>query len=162
MRDCGMMRTMRGALLLLAAVAACGGRGRLNLLEREKLRFKAENETIRVEDLQARYDEQKRKADALSREVLALQQRRDRLYGEYDVARGEIVRLEKDSAAAAERRAALQKSLEELQAEVRDLQAKLGKEQEVAAGLEQQLEELRRRNAALAKAQESGGPDNPG
>jgi len=157
-----MMRTVRWVLLLLAVLAACGGRGRLNLLERERLRFKAENETIRVEDLQARYDEQKRKADALSLEVLALQQRRDRLYGEYDLARGEVARLERDGAAAAERRAALQKSLEELQAEVHDLQAKLEKEQEVAAGLEQKLEEARRRNAALAAAEKSGGPDNPG
>ena len=92
----GIMDSMvrAGLLALLLATGCTHHKKQLNLLEQERLAFRAENEKLRAEDLEARYDAQKKKADALSKELLALQKERDRLYGEYDVLRGDTVRLE--------------------------------------------------------------------
>jgi chromosome segregation ATPase len=150
MRVPGIMRFMgRVAALAFCLVAACAHRNELNLLEREKLQFRAENEKIRAEDLEERYLQQKRKADQLSSELLALERDRDRLYTEYDLLRGETVRLERDVKVAGERRDGLTKALGEAKAEAVRLQAELEAERKAVADIEEQLRTAQAKHAAL-------------
>ena len=140
MRFPGIMRLMgRAGMLVCCLLAACADRNQLNLLEREKLQFRAENEKIRAEDLQDRYEQERRKADQLSKELLALQHERDRLYTEYDLLRGETVRLERDVKVSGDRRAGLTKALADTKAEATKLQADLEAERKAVAELEEQL-----------------------
>jgi len=140
MRFPGIMRFMgRAGVLAFCLLAACASKNQLNLLEREKLQFRAENEKIRAEDLRDRYEQEKRKADQLSNELLALQRERDRLYTEYDLLRGETVRLERDVKVSGERREGLTKALADTKAEATKLQAELEAEKKTVAELEEQL-----------------------
>ncbi len=148
MRTRGIMGIMgRAGLLVLLVVAGCAHRKQLNLLEKEKLQFRAENETLRAEDLEERYRQQKKKADALSKELLALERDRDRLYGEYDMARAETVRLERDVKACGERCGAMTKALAEAKAEEARLQAELDAERKAVAALEEQLRAAQAKHA---------------
>jgi chromosome segregation ATPase len=140
----------RGGLLLLLLFAACAHQRQLNLLERETLRFRAENETIRAEDLEQRYADQKRKADALSAELLTLERDRDRLYGRYDVLRGEVVRLEREVQLAGERHGALTQATDAAKALVKRLEEELAKERQAIEALRQRLDAARTEHAALA------------
>jgi chromosome segregation ATPase len=149
------MRLMgRAGILVLCLFAACTShRNELNLLEREKLEFRAENEKIRAEDLEERYAQQKRKADALSAELLALELDRDRLYGEYDMLRGEAVRLEREVKVSGERREGLTKALAESKAETARLQAELEAEKKAIADLEEQLRAAEAKHQGLVSAE---------
>jgi chromosome segregation ATPase len=140
----------RAGFLVLLLVAGCAHRKQMNLLEKEKLQFRAENESLRAEDLEDRYQQQKKKADALSRDLLALERDRDRLYGQYDVLRGEVVRLEREVKVSGERSGAMAKALAEAKAEEAKLQAELDAERKAIAELETQLEAARAKHAELA------------
>ncbi len=155
MRTPGIMGTMgRAGLLVLLVVAGCAHKKQLNLLEKEKLQFRAENEALRVEDLEDRYRQQKKRADALSKELLALERDRDRLYGQYDMARGETVRLERDVKACGERCGAMAKALAEAKAEEARLQAELDAEKKAIAALEEQLRAAQAKHAELTASGE--------
>jgi chromosome segregation ATPase len=138
----------RGGVLLLL-LAACAHQRQLNLLERETLRFRAENETIRAEDLERRYTDQKRKADALSAELLSLERERDRLYNRYDVLRGEVVRLEREVQVAGERQGTLKQATDAAKAEATRLEEELAKERQAIEALRQRLEAARAEHAVL-------------
>lgn len=150
MRAPGIMGAMgRAGILLLLVVAGCAHRKQLNLLEKEKLQFRAENEKLRAEDLEDRYQQQKKKADALSKELLALERDRDRLYGEYDMVRGESVRLDREVKGSGERCGAMAKALAEAKAEEARLQAELDAERKAIEELEAQLAAARAKHAEL-------------
>jgi chromosome segregation ATPase len=155
MRFPGIMRLMgRAGIPVLCLLAACAShRNELNLLEREKLQFRAENEKIRAEDLEDRYAKQKRKADALSAELLQLERDRDRLYGEYDMLRGETVRLEREVKVSGERREGLTKAVAEAKAEAARLQAELEAERKAVADLEEQLRAAQAKHAAMVSTE---------
>jgi chromosome segregation ATPase len=151
----------RAGLILLCCLAACANRRqKLTLLEQEKLKFKAENETVRVDDLQVRYDDQKRKADALSDELLALMRHRDELYDAYDDLRSDVGRLERDRQAKTQQKAGLVKQVQATQAEVAKLKAQLDKEKKAIAALEKELAAASRKREALeAKKQGAKAPE---
>jgi len=152
----GIMGPMgRAGAVLLLLLAGCAHQKQLNLLEREKLEFRAENEKIRAEDLEDRYRQQKQKADALSAEVLALDRDRDRLYGEYDVLRGETVRLERDVKASGERRTALAQALAEAKAETARMEAELDAERRIVAQLEEQMRAAQAKHAELVTTEKT-------
>jgi chromosome segregation ATPase len=150
-----------GLIFLVCFLAACASRKeKLNLLEQEKLRFKAENEEVRMEDLQARYDEQKRKTDALSDELLALMRHRDELFDAYDALRGDVSRLERDRQAKTQQKAGLVKQVQATQAEVAKLKAQLEKERKAIAALEKELAAAGKKRAGLeAKKQVAKAPE---
>jgi len=131
MGDVGF-RTGLLLLVLLGGLPACRGRT-LNFLERESLLFRADNEEIRVEDLEKRYEKNKARADRLSADLLALDHRRDELYEEYDALRAELVqaRKQRDEAARALKRA---------RAERRRLELALKKEEAALAKLKDRPE----------------------
>ncbi|MHC4135313.1 MAG: hypothetical protein ACYS0K_10035 [Planctomycetota bacterium] len=140
----------RAGFILLCCLAACANRRqKLNLLEQEKLKFKAENEAVRVDDLQARYDGQKRKADALSDELLALMRHRDELYDAYDELRSDVAHLERDRQAKTQQKAGLVKQVQATQAEVAKLKAQLEKEKKAIAALEKELAAASKEREAL-------------
>ena len=150
----------RAGLILLCCLAACANRRQLTLLEQEKLKFKAENETVRMEGLQARYDDQKRKADALSDELLALMRHRDELYDAYDDLRSDVGRLERDRQGKTQQKAGLVKQVQATQAEVAKLKAQLEKEKKAIAALEKELAAASRKREALeAKKQGAKAPE---
>jgi len=151
----------RAGLILLCCLAACANRRqKLTLLEQEKLKFKAENETVRVDDLQVRYDDQKRKADALSDELLALMRHRDELYDAYDDLRSDVGRLERDRQAKTQQKAGLVKQVQATQAEVAKLKAQLDKEKKAIAALEKELAAASKKREALeAKKQGAKAPE---
>jgi len=148
-------------LLGLCCLAACAGRHRkLSLLEQEKLRFKAENEAIRRDDLQARYNDQKRKTDALSDELLALMRHRDELFDAYDALRSDVSRLERDRQAKTKQKAGLVKQVQATQAEVAKLTAQLEKQKKAIAVLEKELAAAaKKREAVEAKKQVAKAPE---
>jgi len=144
-------------------LAACSGdRNNLNLIEREMLRYKVDNEGLRGADLAARYKALKRKADQLSADLLALGRERDRLYEEYDARRSELAALARRSRAAAERKAAMDKDLAQLRRAAQQLEREVAAERKSIAGLRQELEKLKRERKALATRQQGAAPANPG
>jgi chromosome segregation ATPase len=149
------MRWLLFAATLL--LGACASRQSLNLLEREHLLFKAENERIRAEDLEARYRTQKRKADALSDEVFALGQERDSLYARYDGLRSDMAEKREAVTVFEREHAALGKALEEVRAEVARLKAELEKVRTESEALERELEEARARQRALKESGSDSG-----
>jgi chromosome segregation ATPase len=149
----------RIALLALVALAACKSRS-LNFLEREAAKFRTQNEEIRDEDLEARYERAKAKADALDAVLLALQQRRDDLYARYDELRAEIARLGRDGAAAEQERGALAKALVETRARAAALLTVLVAVVKAAEAVERELDDARERRAALeARKNGADGPE---
>jgi chromosome segregation ATPase len=151
----GIMRSMgRAGLLVLVLVAGCTHQKKqLNLLEKERLQFRAENEKFRAEDLEERYQTQKRKADDLSRELLLLQKERDRLYGEYDMLRGETVRLDREVKATGETCAGMAKAVADAKAEAARLQAELDAERKAIAALEEQIRAAQAKHAELVSTE---------
>lgn len=144
-----MVAMGRAGFLLLLLVVGCAHQKQLSLLEKEKLQFRAENEKLRAEDLEDRYQQQKKKADALSRELLALERDRDALYGQYDLLRGETVRLDREVKASGERAGAMTKALADAKAEEARLQAELDAERKAIADLEEQLRTAQGKRAEL-------------
>jgi len=135
-------RLLTTALLAAAFLAGCrNGRG-LNMLEREMLRFRAENERIRGEDLQAEYDRQKSKADALSEDLLALTRQRDRLFAEYDALRADLARLERERKGAEDRRDALARMLADTRAELTRLKQQIEAERQALAAAAEERTKL--------------------
>ena len=122
---------MRRVWVLLLVVAACRSHD-LDLLDNEIRRFKVENETIRAEDLEARFEKQKARADALSKRLLALAQEREDRYAEYDGLKKELASLRRRRAAAAKEKAALEKSLQQLAGDIAKMKAQLAKERKAA------------------------------
>lgn len=144
-----MVAMGRAGFLILLLAAGCAHRKQLSLLEKEKLQFRAENEKLRAEDLEDRYQQQKKKADALSRDLLALERERDVLYGQYDMLRGETVRLDREVKVSGERVGAMTKALADAKAEEAKLLAELDAERKAIAELESQLEAARAKHAEL-------------
>jgi len=134
---------------LIPLVAACVAPAERTLLEREVAGFKAENERIRAEDLEADYESQKRKADALAQELIGVQRARDRLYREYDALRAEIATLRVRRDAAAAEVASARADLAELETQA----------QQLAAAVEQARVEAER---LRAQAHEASGEVAPG
>lgn len=150
----GIMRSMgRAGLLFLLFAAGCAHKKQLNLLEKERLQFRAENEKLRAEDLEERYEAQKRKADELSKELLLLQKERDRLYGEYDVLRGETVRLDREVKVSGETCAGMAKALADAKATAARLQAELDAERKAIAALEEQIRAAQAKHAELVSTE---------
>jgi len=147
--------------LLLCCLAACADRRqKLNLLEQEKLQFKAENESVRMDDLQTRYDDQKRKTDALSDELLGLMRHRDELFDAYDALRSDVSRLERDRQAKTQQKAGLVKQVQATQAEVAKLKAQLDKQKAAIAALEKEISAAAKKRGALeAKKQGAKAPE---
>ncbi|MHC4955036.1 MAG: hypothetical protein ACYTGZ_14245 [Planctomycetota bacterium] len=142
-----MRRWVLGALISLAACASQSDD--LGLLELETLRFKASNEQIRVDDLLARYEKRRRRADALSKQLLALQQEREEAYGDYDRLRGDLVRVERERAEAERERQAAAAALAKAQRETKRLAAELKKERDALAKLQAELEQVRAKVRAM-------------
>ena len=130
-----MRRCVAG--LLLALLAACSTNKDLNFLERESLEFKASNETIRAEDLEQEYEKQRRRADTLSEQVLAVGRERDRLFATYDDLRAATARSQRQLAEQKKQKAALDKAVRQTNAEM--------------AKLKKQLEEARKQTETLRK-----------
>jgi len=143
-----MGRALGCALLLLASCRTM--KDDLNLLELESLRFKAENEEIRAEDLQARYAKRKERADRLAAELLALQHKKEEGYAEYDKLRADLAQLEKDRAAADRTRGETAAALQKLQGEKKRLDAELAKERAEIARLQAELDKAHAKHDALA------------
>ena len=142
-----------GFTLALLILAACAGRkDDLNLIEREMYRFRAENEAIRAEDLQRAYLRQKRKADALSEDLLALTRHRDELYAKFDALRAETARMERDRKVAVARLGQLKAALGKARKESAQVQAQLEAEKKALAALRRELDKTRaERREAEAK-----------
>ncbi len=122
-------KTLRTTLLaiLLAVLPACRGRT-LSFLERESLLFRADNEELRAEDLEARYQKHRQKADRLSAELLELDRQRDALFVGYDALRSELAQAQKQrnkAAAALNAERQKRKQLEQALAKERLAVAKL-------------------------------------
>ena len=150
----------RAGFILLCCLAACANRQNLSLLEQEKLRFKAENESVRMEDLQERYDVQKRKTDALSEELLALMRHRDELFDAYDALRSDVSRLERDRQSKTQQKAGLVKQVQATQAEAAKLKAQLEKHKAAIAALEKEVAAATKKREALeAKKQGAKAPE---
>jgi len=145
----GKMR--RGALLLLFAAASCrSGKSDLNLLELETLRFKAENEEIRADDLQARYEKRKARSDRLAAQLLALQKKKEEGFAAYDRLRADLAKLERD-------RAHTEAALAKAQEERKRITAALAEERAAIEKLESELETLEAKRRALETAKGPAG-----
>jgi len=137
---------------LLLAASCRTGMDDMNLLQLESLRFKAENEEIRAEDLKARYEKRKRRADRLADQLLELQHRKEEDFAAYDRLRGELARVERDRVAAEEERAAAAAALEQAKAERLRLSAALAAERGEIEKLEAELAKLEAKRRALEAA----------
>lgn len=146
----------RPLLVFCLLLTACARRD-LSLLDREILKYKAENERVRAEDLEARYLAAKERADALSDDLLALARRRDALFEEYDRLRAELARLRARDEAARAEAAALEASLRESEARETELRKKLAASREAAEALQRELVEAEARRRALDERAEGGG-----
>ena len=147
-----MARHLLPLVAAVLAAAACAKGRHLTMLEEEMVRFRAENERIRAEDLEAEYERQKARSERLSEDLLALVRERDRLYGEYDALRAELARLQRERKGATERRDALAKTLADARAELARLKAEVEAERAAVAAAEAERKELEARRAA------AGGP----
>ena len=121
----------------------------LGLLEEETIRFKDQNEGIRVEDLMARYEKRRKRADALSDQLLQLQQEKERAYVDYDKLRGDLAKVERDRATAERSREAAASALRKAKQETARLKTELAKERRAIDGLEAELKKLQARVNAL-------------
>jgi len=139
-----------GLILLLAA--GCSGKGQLNLLEQETTRFKAENKRVRAASLEAEFERNRRRADTLSEQVLAVGRERDRLYRQYDDLRSELSRSSHQLAEGRKRKVAVETSLRKLQADLKKLHQQLETERKAGDTLQKQLEAATARRRALEAA----------
>ena len=112
---CG--NAMRQLLPLLLVLGCATNKDKLTLIERESLTFKAENERIRADDLEARYYAGRAKADRLAAEVLQLGVERDRLYDEYDRARAELATLHRKRDSVRKEQASLAGDIQKIEKE---------------------------------------------
>jgi chromosome segregation ATPase len=146
----------RSAVLLLVLAAACkSGPNDLNLLELNSLKFKAENEEIRAEDLQARYEKRKARADKLATQLLALQHAKEEAYADYDRMRGELARLERDHASAVRERDEAAAALKLATAERKRLSDALAKERAEIERLQTEFDQLAAKRRALEAGKKS-------
>ncbi|MHC4940435.1 MAG: hypothetical protein ACYTHK_15960 [Planctomycetota bacterium] len=140
----------RSALLLLVLAAACkSGPDDMNLLELNSLKFKAENEEIRAEDLQREYEKRKARSDRLAARLLELQHAKETAYADYDRLRSEIKRLEREHAAAVEDRNQAAAALKGAQLERKRLSEALAKERAEIERLSTELDQLAAKRRAL-------------
>ena len=144
---------MRRAWVLLLVVVACRSHD-LGLLDNEIRRFKVENETIRAEDLEARFKKQKARADALSERLLALAREREERYVEYDRLKRELAALHRSRATATKEKAALEKSLGQLAGDIAKMKAQLAKERKAADALAKQTQKAQAKKKAGASQSE--------
>ena len=144
---------MGRGLVCLAWVVLIGGcqsfEDDITLLELETLKFKDANEEIRVDDLLARYEKRRKRADALSDQLLDLQHQKERAFEAYDKLHGDLTRVERRRAAAEQSREAAAAALRKAQAETARLKTELDKERRAIDALETELEKLQARVRAL-------------
>ena len=146
--------------ILLMASAACKSTGDFNWLEREKLRFMAENEEVRSKDLQREYDKYKARSDELNGDVMALSKEREKLYAQYDKLKADIAKLKARSQQSSVEFQARGKELSELRKKVGRLAAELEKERKRYDDLNKQIQDLAARKRAL-EAKKKGGSKPP-
>lgn len=145
-------------MLFLVAVACQSGPDDISLLELESLRFKAQNEEIRVEELIAEYDKRKARADRLSEQLLVLQRRKEGDYERYDAVRADLARLQREHAAAVEARDTASAALAAARGEKARLSKALEVERRAIAGLEAELAKLAAKRRALEEKQRADAP----
>ncbi len=151
-------------LVLMVGLAGCQTIDDLGLLEMETLKFKDANEEIRVDDLLARYEKRRKRADALSDRLLDLQLERERAFTAYDRMRGELAKVEHERAEADRSREAAAAALAKAKAETARLTTELKKERRAIETLEAELKQLQARVRALeekrsATQRSSGGAE---
>jgi len=135
--------------LLVAVLAACTSNKDLNFLERESLQFKSTNEGIRAEDLEREYERQRRRADTLSEQVLAVGRERDRLFASYDDLRASTARTQRQLAEQRKQQAALQAAVKQTEAEMGKLKKQLDETRKQTEGLRKEIEAERAKREAL-------------
>jgi len=136
------------ALPILAAAGGCRSGKDLDLLERERLSFKAENERIRAQDLEKAWEQARRRSDTLSEQVLAVGQERDRLYTRYDKLRSDLAHNRRDLAQAEKEQADLDAKLAAVKKRIAELEQELADGQARLAELERQAAEARAKEEA--------------
>jgi len=144
--------------VLLALLAGCQMTDDLGLLEMETLKFKDANEGIRVDDLLARYEKRRKRADALSDRLLDLQQERERAFTAYDRMRGELAKVEHERAEADRSREAAAAALAKAKAETARLTTELKQERRAIETLEAELKQLQARVRALEEKKSATTP----
>ena len=151
----GRMVRAASATVLLLLLAGCRSDRELDLLERERLSFKAENERIRARDLEEDWEKARRRSDTLSEQVLAVGRERDRLYARYDELRGDLARDRRDLAEAERQKGALNEQLGELRKRIGELEKELEEGRARLEKLEREAAEVRAR-AEAARAEPEG------
>ena len=149
----GRIKGMGRGLVCLAWIVLIGGcqsiGDDINLLELETLKFKDANEEIRVDDLLARYEKRRKRADALSVQLLDLQHQRERAFAAYDKLHGDLTKVERERAAAERSREAATAALRKAKLETARLKTELDKERRAIEALETELKKLQARVRAL-------------
>ena len=143
-------------LLLLLALAACRNQRNIDILEREMLRYRADNEDLRAEKLEERYVEQREKADRLALRVRAVSRERDALYLQYDTVRKQLSDQRKLQAEIAEQTAAVQGAIKKEEAALEALQKELDKARKDVEALRKKLQEAEAMGRALQDKKEGG------
>ena len=149
----GRIDGMGRDVVLFAVIALLGGCKTsvddITLLDLETLRFKDANEEIRVDDLLARYEKRRKRADALSEQLLDLQHQRERAFEAYDKLHGDLAKVERQRAAAERSREAAAAALRKAKHETTRLRTELDKERRAIENLEAELKKLKARARAL-------------
>ena len=143
-------------LLLLLALAACRNQRNIDILEREMLRYRADNEELRAEKLEEKYVEQREKADRLALRVRAVSRERDALYVQYDTVRKQLSDQRKLQAEIAKQKAAVQGAIKKEEAALEALQNELDKARKDVEALRKKLQEAEAMGRALQDKKEGG------
>ena len=140
-------------------MAACHNQRNIDILEREMLRYRADNEELRAEKLEEMYAAQREKADRLALRVREVSRERDALYTQYDSVRKQLSDQRKLQGEIAKQTAAVQAALEKEEAALKALQAKLADARKDVEALKNELEKAEAARRALQDKKEGG--DSP-
>ncbi|MCZ6573221.1 MAG: hypothetical protein ACE10D_12955 [Planctomycetota bacterium] len=143
-------------LLLLPALVACRNQRNIDILEREMLRYRADNEDLRAEKLEERYVEQREKADRLALRVRAVSRERDALYVQYDTVRKQLSDQRKLQAEIATQTAAVQGAIKKEEEALEALQKELDKVRKDVEALRKKLQKAEAMGRALQDKKEGG------
>ena len=135
-------------LLLLPALVACRNQRNIDILEREMLRYRADNEDLRAE--------KREKADRLALRVRAVSRERDALYVQYDTVRKQLSDQRKLQAEIATQTAAVQGAIKKEEAALEALQKELDKVRKDVEALRKKLQKAEAMGRALQDKKEGG------
>ena len=135
-------------LLLLPALVACRNQRNIDILEREMLRYRADNEDLRAE--------KREKADRLALRVRAVSRERDALYFQYDTVRKQLSDQRKLQAEIATQTAAVQGAIKKEEAALEALQKELDKVRKDVEALRKKLQKAEAMGRALQDKKEGG------